>query len=1692
MKKRTIFFALTFLLCLACALMGAACANTVTLTFESNGGTPAGAVTAEAGEAFLFPETSKEGFVFDGWYTEPDFSGTKHEDTATAPDRDTTYYAKWAQGYEVKLELDGGTLSATSVWLKEGDNVYDALKDLTPSKSGLTFGAWFNGENELSRAFRMPAETITLTAKYKVDYIIQIFLQNVSRNTYQRDDLKEVAGSGYVNTEVTPETPEVENFVPQPSPEGKEPVMTRVLSENADENVYSMYYDRMEYVVAYQKNAPVGETVAGTIAPQIVVFEDKIAVAENLFTLDGYRFAGWATSENGAVVYDEGDDLVVRGPTFLYAVWDKGFTDRYGGADLVFFPRNEPEVAVLWRNGMEFEGTRNGDEFSFHTPSGIDFGGKVFGSMYCYALQDVEGTYTYYNNTIDPALTDESMRYDFNRTLYVDKYLNAVYTENGVKTEGVLEFYADQGDYLFTSNDGETVMHLLFRKNAANEQSGPDNGYPKDIFAVGSDEFGYYVNSSQQPLVLDGYGTAFLQILLSTGNQYALTGYYYIEGQARIFDQFDTYKIVCWINDTAGILNGVVGWQVYYICAVPDYWEDMGAEYGYYTFADTSRGTYEDGKGGTLVLDGHGYYEDSAVYTAADGTQIAGPYGVRSDFVSGSVVSIGEEDNIVAQFHLSSDGSFSSYDGPETEYVEYYELSGTSLQPPLLAIFEKPYPGKENSKQAEMYSTNSKGVGVHAASGYVTWEKAAPDSEVLLYTFVRTAVEYGFDNTIPTNMVFTLTVVKRNNTSVTYQAYSVLERNGEKLYDVIELANGGTVWANGNIGVDGEGSLYFINNNAYHASFPTYQDEYFGRIYGELLSLGIGEKGQLYVLNASNKVGVRYFAEPTSGRPAEYYYFDPMLSYTNGVFLELVLAPDGRAMYDDTGEGEYFKQNEGIYRETDEVTRFGSRVYEFVIGGETRMKFVLSKLYFLGYTYDGFFLYTGGEGTYDTQNGGTLTLDGYGTALYTLNGVETDASYYFLSGASGTGDLKGKIVRLIDADGNEYEFEFEDGENVYALDPIYGTWDLVDGNFRPINNFAKITFDGKGTYTIVTRPLDGSLSQTTSGYYVLSDAAYEEYTLLNVTIEGHKGNYNCRFMEYVEYNNFNCVVQERSSGVFTDENYNVLSLNGFGSGVFQGNGIQSMGNFYIVDKELGFGYFIFTEEYSAYEGEMLYVLLDTEDGSFEIVEYDSNLFYADDLDHIVFRDDGSVFLGNLINGEYLVTEEGVNVYLYDQENYTYNKTVLPFFNTDEYEYNGKKYYRYTQEKFTADGTIYMWDSEDVPGKTPTVEASISFDAVLRGMTNLPTTFTIGGKTYEGYVLTTYTRGAFKPRIEYNNIAYQITFSRGADGEWKFDVSDAGVRVLERHDVNDRFYNGSQVSSGQVYSGGKLDVRYNGFGGYTLEEITYSGKFYYLHQDGEDDMITFDNVPASQVRKVGYHNLGTNYGGYHDLLEIVFEHNGKRYAIDFYEYSSGSFASVMTYTYLLHGFYEYDEVDAGDYRMGVKYLLYANLSGSPGYADDTAIGKPMAITLLGGANKDRPVAEIAGGVRYGGKGIWFVEDNDGRSGDAYLITFAYEGDRVTSGTVQIGSVQTVGLSASYNFYLFIDGNGDIGEIMVAWYGSTQFESVTDIEKDPDDDLVWTFKGKESSEDPERAYTLIFKKGTSGRYTVTVETELIEKP
>ena len=112
-----------------------------TITFDAQGGTEVESVTKEEGTAIELPETAKEGFVFDGWYTEAEGGIKLSSITIT---KDMTVYAHWSEVpeptiWKLTFNFMDGRLEEKQV--TDGETVEEFPEAV---REGYTFLGWYD------------------------------------------------------------------------------------------------------------------------------------------------------------------------------------------------------------------------------------------------------------------------------------------------------------------------------------------------------------------------------------------------------------------------------------------------------------------------------------------------------------------------------------------------------------------------------------------------------------------------------------------------------------------------------------------------------------------------------------------------------------------------------------------------------------------------------------------------------------------------------------------------------------------------------------------------------------------------------------------------------------------------------------------------------------------------------------------------------------------------------------------------------------------------------------------------------------------------------------------------------------------------------------------------------------------------------------------------------------------------------------------------------------------------------------------------------------------------------------------------------------------------------------------------------------------------------------------------------------
>ena len=125
----------------------------VTLTFDTDGGSAIEPITAQPGDAITLPTPVRPGYTFAGWY-----NGEEKFEATTMPTQSLTLKAHWTiSQYTITFDTDGGSVIAPIA--QDYGTAITAPED--PTKAGYRFDGW----NQTIPA-TMPAENVIVKAKW--------------------------------------------------------------------------------------------------------------------------------------------------------------------------------------------------------------------------------------------------------------------------------------------------------------------------------------------------------------------------------------------------------------------------------------------------------------------------------------------------------------------------------------------------------------------------------------------------------------------------------------------------------------------------------------------------------------------------------------------------------------------------------------------------------------------------------------------------------------------------------------------------------------------------------------------------------------------------------------------------------------------------------------------------------------------------------------------------------------------------------------------------------------------------------------------------------------------------------------------------------------------------------------------------------------------------------------------------------------------------------------------------------------------------------------------------------------------------------------------------------------------------------------------------------------------------------------
>lgn len=1203
MKKSKIMVAAAILavIAIAVAVIAFSCGSKkeFEVSFETNGGSEIQSVKLSEGDSYTLPVPQRSGYEFDGWYLTADFSGNAVETFVV--NEDTVFYAKWAQLFEVRLELNGGTLSVESVALKAGADLYQAMQVYVPEKSGLSFGAWFDGESELMPGTTMPQADLTLTAWYKVAYRVEFYLQALDGEDYVKSE-EAFDGSDYVGATVEFSSA-VPGFIGVDHPSA---VTSVVLTETVSENVLKLYYDRRTYRVSFDADYPDG--TQSEIKTVEVRYGEQIEAPTD-YEAEGYYLFGW--SARGDVVYKtnliqsllyNGDGQAVRPDQIspesnieLTAVWNKGYIDMFGGQDYIFLDRENDEICYLARSGIYFGGTFNVDtqEFLFRDSDGeMLLRGRLNGNdSYSYRDLDREG-YACTLYTVGSGLNE-------NVTVYFDAYNGITYSvkgEDGTTDDSEGIYLIDEnGCYIATFTSGSLLgRELMFRIGTVSGTPAFQLRKEEEAnlgllvrFGVNNGNISYY---SSYQLVLDGFGNAAFNT--GTVSSPSWQSYYYTcdEELSRI-----------------ELLNSQGT-----VAAVADIMEIDGQK-GYMIYSSELDQTFQSTSGATLELDG--LYH--AVYRNGSET-VSGYYTLQSSVFGGYIVTVISSGNSYKFLTETVQTTVDIGDG-QTESATEYRFT---VKP--VGYAEYYYQNSDGIYYAPLIVLNDECDGRASLYGYTalkTYEKVSDG--VYLYDdntgkYSYTAEEY-FDAPNVSTALFDLPNIKvivfavdstTNTVSVNYW-YTVTMEDGttnELPVGVYTEESGATLTLIAGFAIlSANGST--ITGTYSESNGLTVITVSGGTLYAEL-----NEEDRTFTLLSQPYTSYELKADGTAGR-------NDTLSYDG----------KGNATYAYVAEIDGEKSTvsyTGKVTDSGETTAFDSPIYVFTAEGITFRFLQLtasSTVYFTKWNEE----YNGEYLSGDSR----LVLDGFGFLAEYYNGVsgESNTGMYFISDEN--------VVCMI-MDGTYRYFDLLENKSFTLRGDEYGTYLLTDNQ-----NLAELylEFDGYGRLSVFTVETDADGNSKRqyldeNGTYV-SDGT--EYTLTytngseSVTLIGQ-----CSTMTVssTTYHVFVIAHKEVKRAYVNEKDWSVLVLDEFGNAKKYGTtGIEETGSYVLVTDSLL--YYVNDAATDA----CIY-LYDNAKGTATPSTFREKAYYSEDLDSMQFSKYGFAIFNGVTRYYYNIEDGDVIIY----------------------------------------------------------------------------------------------------------------------------------------------------------------------------------------------------------------------------------------------------------------------------------------------------------------------------------------------------------------------------------------------------------------------------------------------------------------
>ncbi len=275
---------------------------------------------------------TREGYVFDGWYTEPDGQGEEITASTAVKSENITVYSKWIPN-QYSVAFDGNT-GIGGLGLTNAQ--YDTPFELPANyfiKTGYTFIGWstspdgevlYGDKEEVMNLTSEVNGSVTLYAIWQANTFTVKFDANTASGNMADTDVVydsevKLPECGFTKTGYT--------FIGWSLTSDGAVLLTdkeydNLCTEEGDTVTLYAIWSENSYTLSFDANGGEG----ASIPPTVYGYETEVALPKNVFTKKGYTLSGWSLTKDGEQVYANGE--VVKhinpdknGRITLYAVW---------------------------------------------------------------------------------------------------------------------------------------------------------------------------------------------------------------------------------------------------------------------------------------------------------------------------------------------------------------------------------------------------------------------------------------------------------------------------------------------------------------------------------------------------------------------------------------------------------------------------------------------------------------------------------------------------------------------------------------------------------------------------------------------------------------------------------------------------------------------------------------------------------------------------------------------------------------------------------------------------------------------------------------------------------------------------------------------------------------------------------------------------------------------------------------------------------------------------------------------------------------------------------------------------------------------------------------------------------------------------------------------------------------------------